>query len=60
VNWYNRPDSGRHTKWTQFHPTTKELKKKNETRAVAQSVVTSFHLVADQLQMLVGIVVDVM
>jgi hypothetical protein len=26
--WYNRPNSGRHTKWTQSHPHPKKLKKK--------------------------------
>jgi hypothetical protein len=28
--WYNRPVSGRRTKWTQSHPTPKKQKKKNE------------------------------
>jgi hypothetical protein len=26
-DWYNRPNSGRRTKWTQFHPTPKKFKK---------------------------------
>jgi hypothetical protein len=29
LGWYNRPISGRHTKWTQSHPTPRNKKKKN-------------------------------
>jgi hypothetical protein len=30
--WYNRPISGRHTKWTQSHPTPREKKNLQTTK----------------------------
>jgi hypothetical protein len=41
--WYNRPNSGRRTKWTQSHPTSRELKRKTHQKPIGRRNVQRFN-----------------